>query len=101
MSTMREAYQKDMEERLGQLEKEIAQLRHDLSDTSDKARAGLEEELEALKTEYDNLKEHVEKLDLTDDDSAWDEIKSRADEAWQTLQNGFEKAKANIQDTLS
>lgn len=93
----KEQFQKEMEDNLAAINKEIAELKSHVSDVSGEAQKELNEKITALESKQSELSQRLAKLKKSSG-KAWSEMKSGVTKAWDALSGSYKKAKAEFKD---
>lgn len=94
----KEKFQKDMETKMADLKKEIAELNKKVSQKTGDAKTTMQAQIKALEVRQENLKKDLSKLKKSSG-NAWTEMKVGVSKAWDSLSESYYKAKAEFKES--
>lgn len=94
----KEQFQKDMEAKLSEIKKEIAELNEQVSAKTGEAKAEMKAQVKNLEIRQQVLKKDLTKLKKSTG-NAWSEMRAGVSKAWDALAESYDKAKAEFKES--
>lgn len=94
----KDQFQKDMEAKLADIKKEIAELSEKAAKKTGETKNEMRAQVKALETRQEVLKKDLAKLKKSSG-NAWVEMKTGVSKAWDNLTESYDKAKAEFKES--